>query len=171
MDIINEEKFKITNDTVAEWALAKIKEAQEERDRLLALVKEKEAELSEKKNSIENKYEQETGYLKFCLSEYMSTVPCKSTKTQDTYQLLTGKLIRKKPATEYTVDSEKLLTWLKQTGREDFIKVESKPIWGELKKLLTGDPETGIACIAETGEIVEGVEANLTESKFDVKLG
>lgn len=173
----NEEKdevlqgFTIDDDSKAEWALEKIKEATEERDRLLNLIKEKEAELAAKKAGITEKYERETGYLKGLLQQYMNTVECKSTKTQDTYQLLSGKLIRKKPTTEYKVDDEKLLAWLSDNGHEELIKTESKPRWGELKKLLTGDPESGLTMIEGTGELVDGVEAKLTEPKFDIKLG
>lgn len=163
--------FTIDDDSKAEWALEKIKEATDERDRLLNLVKEKEAELAAKKAGITDKYERETGYLKGLLQQYMETVECKSTKTQETYQLLSGKLIRSKPKTDYTVDDEKLLAWLKANYRIDLIKTESKPRWGELKKLLSGNPETGVVIIEETGEIVEGVEAKLTEPKFDIKLG
>lgn len=163
--------FKIREDSTAEWALGKIKEATEERDRLLDLVKEKEEELARKKAEIVDKYVQETSYLKHCLQEYMDTVKCKSTKTQDTYQLLSGKLIRKKPTTEYTVNSEELLAWLAESGRNDLIKTETSPRWGELKKLLTGDPETGAVMIEETGELVEGVKATATDPKFDIKLG
>ena len=165
------EAFAIENDSVAEWALGKIKEATEERDRLLSLVREKEDELAAKKTEIERKYDQDTGYLKICLQRYMGTVPCKVTKTQETYQLLSGKLIRKLPTTEYAVDKEKLLTWLKANKRDDLVKTEESPRWGDLKKLVTGDPNTGLVTIEDTGELVEGVEAKLSEPKFDIKLG
>ena len=171
MDEINESRFSISDDSTAEWALGKIKEATDDRDRLLLLVKEKEEALAEQKAAIVDKYVQETSFLKYCLEQYMATVKCKSTKTQDTYQLLSGKLVRSKPKTDYNVDDEKLLAWLSDNGHEELIKTESKPRWGELKKLLTGDPETGLAMIEGTGELVDGVEAKLTEPKFDIKLG
>lgn len=162
--------FVIENDSTAEWALGKIKEATAERDRLLSLVREKEDELEEKKHQIEDKFEKETSYLRYCLQRYMETVECKSTKTQDTYQLLSGKLIRKKPSVDFDVDKETLLAWLTENGRTDLVKVETSPRWGELKKLLTGDPETGAAMIETTGELVEGVKATMSEPKFDIKL-
>ena len=164
------ETFSITDDSVAEWALEKIKDATEERDRLLALVKEKEVELDEKKQAIMDKYERGTSFLMFKLKDYMETVKVKSTKTQDTYQLLSGKLVRKKAVLDYAVDSEKLLHWLEDNNRSDLIKVTRAPMWGELKKHLSGDLETGCVIMAESGEVIDGVQAVEKPESFDIKF-
>ena len=100
----------------------------------------------------------------------MQTVAVKSTKTQDTYQLLSGKLVRKRPSVTFEVDDAKLLEWLDSTNREDMIKTTRKPAWAEIKKLLTGDAETGLAVIEETGECVDGIKAVETPGSFDIKL-
>ena len=165
-----DERFTITDDSKAEWALGKIREAQEEHDRLMALVDEKEFQLKEQREEIEARYDRDTSYLKHLLEEYMQTVKCKSTKTQDTYQLLTGKLVRKRPSVTYEVDEPKLIVWLSQTGRADLIKTKCTPAWAEIKKLLTGDAETGLAVIEETGECVDGIKAVETPGGFDIKF-
>ena len=173
MDEINEqERFTITDDSKAEWAIGKIRDAAEEHDRLMALVEEKEQQLKEKRTEIESRFERETSYLRHLLEEYMQTVKVKSTKTQDTYQLLSGKLVRKHPTVNYEVDSDKLLDWLEKNGKADMIKVtvSTKPAWAEIKKLLVGDTETGLAVIESTGECVDGVKAVETPGSFDIKL-
>ena len=170
MDNISEERFSITDDSKAEWALEKIREAKEEHDRLIALVDEKEFTLKQQRDEIEARYDRDTSYLKHLLEEYMQTVAVKSTKTQDTYQLLSGKLVRKRPSVTFEVDDAKLLEWLDSTNREDMIKTTRKPAWAEIKKLLTGDAETGLAVIEETGECVDGIKAVETPGSFDIKL-
>lgn len=164
------DNFEITNDELAEWALGKIKEETEERDRLLALVDAKRQDLILQEQDIIDRCDKSTSFLRYKLQQYMGTVKCKSTKTQDSYQLLSGKLIRKKPSVDYKVDKDELVAWLMEHEYADLIKVDVYPMWGEVKKKLTGDPETGIVMISDTGEVVDGVSAALTEEKFDIKF-
>jgi hypothetical protein len=100
----------------------------------------------------------------------MNSVKCKSTKTQETYQLLSGKLVRKHAAIDYDVDSAKLAAWLQENGHTALVKTEVKPMWAEVKKLLNGDPTTGAVTLADTGELVEGITANQTAEKFSIKF-
>lgn len=171
-DEIEDEKkhFVIDDDKKAEWALGKIKEARDEHDRLMALVEQQQEELEAKRKAIDKRLERETSYLRQLLEWYMDRVKCKSTKTQDTYQLLSGKLVRKKPGIEYKVDSDLLSGWLKENGMADLVVVTEKPKWGEVKKKLQADEESGVVYAAETGEVVEGVTAVEKPAEFDIKF-
>lgn len=162
--------FEIDNDDKAEWALSKIREAQEEHDRLMALVDKQQAALDDRRAQIDRQLERDTEYLKYLLAAYMNSVKCKSTKTQDTYQLLSAKLVRKHAALDFDVDSTKLAAWLQQNGHTALVKTEVKPMWAEVKKLLSGDPTTGAVTLADTGELVEGITANQTAEKFSIKF-
>lgn len=162
--------FVIDDDSKAEWALGKIKEAQEEHDRLIALVDKQQLVLDDRRAQIDRQLERDTEYLKYLLSAYMNGVKCKSTKTQDTYQLLSGKLVRKHASVDYDVDSAKLAAWLQENGHTALVKTEVKPMWAEVKKLLNGDPTTGAVTLADTGEFVEGITANQTAEKFSIKF-
>lgn len=163
------EAFVIDSDAKAEWALEKIKLAQEERDRLLDLVKLKETEIAERKTKIEAAYESDTDYLKQLLAAYMQTVPTKNTKTQSTYKLLTGKLVMKKGGYEFERNEENLCEWLENNGYSNFVKTERKSAWGDLKKSLTVE-EDGTICVTETGEVVNGVTASRKPDEFDIKF-
>ena len=162
--------FTIDDDVKAEWALGKIREAQEERDRLLELVKQQKEILYKREQEICDRYEGDTNYLRYLLQQYMQTVKCKSSKTQDTYQLLSGKLVRKHAGYEIQRDDAALLRWLEDTGNLDLIQVKTAPKWGEIKRLLRADPETGIVTIADTGEFVDGLTAVQTPEAFDIKF-
>ena len=170
---MNEEEstgFIIDNDEKAEWAIRKIKEAQDEHDRLTSLIELELQKLDSRQNEIDQRLETDTAFLKGQLMAYMRGVKCKESKTQDSYQLLSGKLIRKKAALDYEVDPEALIKWLGENGREDLVQVTAKPKWGEFKKLLAGDVESGAVVIAGTGEAVDGVKATEKPESFSIKF-
>ena len=162
-------RWKITDDGCADWALEKIKAEKDELDRLTALAEQKIAELKEKVETAKRRYEQNTTFLTNMLERYFDTVEHKRTKTgTESYRLLNGQLVRKPSTAKMQPDDEKLVAWLRDNGRDDLIKVETKAAWGELKKQITIVGE--IAMIEETGEIVEGINIVDVPAAFSVKF-
>lgn len=164
MEQLNEEKFVIDNDKKADWALEQIKEKEEERDRLIDIAKEKIQDLNLQIEALEAKCNNETGYLKGLLAEYFNTVPHKETKTQETYQLLTGKLVYKKPSVKINHDDEKLIEWLSET---EYVETKQALKWGEYKKNLIVQGDDVID--TETGEVVEACSIEEVPASFEVK--
>lgn len=140
------EDFKVTDDKTADWALTKIHEAEDERDRLIALAEAQVEDLKTKIEDLKNKCENETGFLKSCLAMYFETVKPKETKTQKTYKLLSGTLVFKKPSVKINHDDEALLNYLSENDGEDFIKIKKSVDWAEFKKNLT---------ISDDGEVID----------------
>ena len=99
--MMEEEKWTIDSDEKAEWALKKIREETEERDRLMKLANAEQEKLTARIAEIDKAYEDGTSYLKYMLNQYFETVPHKSTKTTEKYALLSGTLVRKKGGIEY----------------------------------------------------------------------
>lgn len=161
------EVFVIDSDAKAEWALKKIRAAEEETDRLMALIVHEQMELEKKEKELMDKLEQDTGYLKHLLSEYMQTVKTKSTKTQSTYQLLSGKLVYKFPTMDYKRDEEKLLAWA-ESSQPELVKVKKSIDWAELKKKLVVTPSGAVATM--DGEVIEAIQAEEKPGKFEVKF-
>lgn len=159
--------FIIDNDNKAEWAINKIKEEQKERDRLIAVCEEKIQEYQEKIEKFKKQYENNTSYLISCLNQYFNTVEKKKTKTQETYQLPSGKLKLKYPSPEIKRDNEKLLKWLKNNKMTYFVDIKESPKWGELKKTIS---LAGDKYVTEDGEIVEGVTAVDRPPVFEVEV-
>lgn len=149
-------EFMIADDGCADWAIRKIKDEKQEYDRIRELGEQQIANIQEKIALTKRRYEQNTGYLTGKLVQFFSSVPHKKTKTRETYRLLSGNLVLKLGSIKATPDDEKLVPWLKANGYSEFVKVEEKAIWGELKKKLNFESET-MATVAETGEIIEGV--------------
>lgn len=160
-------EFKIDNDKKADWALNIIAEERKEVERLKELAKKQIEEIEMKIKYIEEKSERKTAFLKSCLAQYFETVPHKSTKTQETYKLLSGSLIFKLPKQNMVKDDTKLLEYLKENKMTEYIKTEEKPVWNEFKKTLS--IVDGKVVDTSTGEVVEAVKAEEVAGVFDVK--
>ena len=158
-------EFVIDTDQKAEWALKKVLEAKAEKERLTSLVNSELDLLKVKQAEIDRHYENETGYLMLKLNDYMKTVKCKETKTQATYELLSGKLVFKFAKAELKENPE-LLEWCKQNAPE-YVRTKEEVMWGELKKNLDVTAEGVI--IANTGEFVAGVDIQEKPGVFDIK--
>lgn len=163
------QRWSITDDGCADWALKKIKTERDELDRITALAEQEIARLKEQVERAKRRYEQNTAFLTSMLEQFFDTVEHKKTKTgTESYRLLHGQLVRKPGGFKPEPDHEKLVAWLRQNGYENLVKVEESARWGDLKKQITF---TGtIATITETGEIVEGVNVTETAPAFSVKF-
>ena len=161
--------FKIDSDSKAEWAVKRIKEAEREQNRLLALVDEERAELDVREKEILDNYAKKTDGLKALLEEYLRAQYAKEeareTNTQITYQLLSGKLVYKKSGLELKQNADVLVNWCKE-HLPDAVKVSYTPKWAEIKKNIK--VVGGVPVYAPTGEVVDGVEEAYVASKFNV---
>lgn len=154
------EGFVIDTDKKAEWALKRIRDAREDRDRMVDWYKAKTKEIIEQTDY-------ETMNLERMLAEYFQNVPHKKTKTQESYALPGGKLILKKQNPEYKRDEAKVIEWAKASGFDKFVKVEEKLAWADLKAetAVFGDH-----IVTEDGEIVPGVEVIERPDEFKVEV-
>ena len=148
------DSFRVTDDGSAAWCVRKIREAQEECDRMIMWYA---AQIERAKAKMNATVERMTAYLR----DYAEIVPMKETKTQKSYPIPGGKLIYKKASTKLEHDDEVLLKTLKDQGRTEYVKVitTEKVAWAELKKELT-----------ETGEIIDGVTQVEVPETFEVKV-
>ena len=164
----DEDGFKITDDAGAEWALRKIREAEDEEKRLTSLYTAELTRINAALLKITERTNSTRAYFNGLLRRYFETVPHTRTKAgTEQYKLLTGTLAMKPAAPKFVPDKERLLAWLEKNGREDLIKTERSPKWAEVKKGLTY--AAGCA-VDENGEIVDGVEAVVEEPVFTIKL-
>lgn len=162
-----ESTFMISNDKEADWAIEKIFDHESERDRLLQLVEAKEAELKEKRRQITESCENRTSYLKSMLRVFFEQQkPTSTTKTQSSYQLVSGKLVMKKQQPEYVRDEPAMIAWADENAA-DFVRVEKRINWADLKKKLTVNGEQAV--FADTGEIVPGICVVDRPDVFEVK--
>lgn len=164
------ERFTVDNDMKAEWVLNKIR-------RIRADQKKENDELTrqmqfykDQMDLVDKQADDEVAWFESMLAPYFAERKesgfTKSTKTQTTYKLPTGKLVLKHQAPEYERKDEDLLPWLK-ANRPDLVKVTESANWSELKKSVKINGEN---VVTEDGEVVPGVKVTEREDKFEVEV-
>jgi hypothetical protein len=159
-----QEDFLVDNDQKAEWALIKIKEIDSEYERLSNVCALQIDFYKSQQKQYEEKKSNDRCNLVSMLSQYFENVTSKETKTQATYKLPSGKLVKKLEKREFTHDPEKLLEVLANT---EFVEKKPSLKWGEFKKTLQ---IVGDHAVDESGEIVEGVTVAVKPASFDVEV-
>ena len=162
-----EERYHITSDGEADRWIERIQDARAEHDRFVAACAERIAEFEARIKAADDECVKEVAFALGVLREYFDTVPHKTTKTQESYSLPSGKLVFKRPAIAPRIDEQTLFDWVKGNA-PDYVQTTQKTKWGELKKLLSIVGE--VAMITETGGIVEGVNVTDEPAAFSVKF-
>jgi len=153
--------FQITDDSTAEWAVRKIKEAQGDTAKW-------QAHFAAQLASIKKANDATVEYMTGLLAHYFEAVPHKDSKTMSKYELPSATLVRKQQQPEYSRDDDILLDYLEKEGFTSLIKIKREPDWASLKKELTKSGDQAVSTI--TGEIVPGVTVIERPDKFDVQI-
>jgi len=159
-----EQGFAVENDSAAEWCLKKIREARAEQ---LKWQEHYKAQIQR----VNDETERTVAFFTAKLEDYFAQVPHKSTKTQESYSLPGGQLIRKAQQPKYSTDDAELIPWLKDNFLLDFVKVRTveSADWAALKKQLTISPD-GEHMMTADGEIVPGVSVEQRGDVFSIKM-
>ena len=170
--------FVVDSDKKAEWCLNKIRAAEVEKKNWKAFYDERYKQICREMDATIER-------MKFYLESYFRTVPHKRTKTQESYQLPSGKLVMKKVAYDFDTTDPAFLEWLKKNKMTEYIKVEESTRWGEFKKFLLKDedgnfermpdPDTKEGDpvwrpVTQDGEIVPGVVVSVKQNEFRVEV-
>ncbi len=161
-------RFTVDSDEKADWAVKKIGEEKAEFERLKELAELNISRLKERIEKEKEQFERRTAYLTGRLEEYFETVPKTSLNkaaTQESYKLLSGKLVRKYPSREIKYKDDELVEFLK-TSAPEYIKTVQKPMWADWKKTLK---ITDSGAVTADGEIVPCITVTTTPERFEVK--
>ena len=159
VEMYENDGYSIKDDRGAEYALKRIRETQAEVDKFREYYDLQIQKMQERADGIRGFY---LGHL----YKYFQSVPHKSTKTQESYELPSAKLVWKQQNPEYVRDDEKVITWLKNVEETGFIKVKESLDWAELKK--KSHVSDGVCVLNETGEVIPGIDVVERDAKFDV---
>jgi len=152
-----EQDVAILDDASAGMLMHRIKDANEEYDRMESWYKVQLKRMKEKRDAT-------IAWAKGCLRSYFDLVPKKATKTQQSYQMMSGKLVLKQPGPEFDVNDDVVIPWLKANGLEQYIKTKETVNWVELKKVVK---VAGTGVSTEDGEIVPGITVTEREPEFN----
>lgn len=157
-DISNNEKqkFVVDSDSKADWCCKIIKQEENEVLRLTKTIDEEIEMLKAKKDRLQEQLINKTSYLKSKLAQYFETVEKKELKTCFKYKLPSADLVFMKPSIQYERDNDKILSWLSEHNKFEYIKTNPTVDWAELKK-------------TEFFKDVDGITEVMTEAKFEVK--
>ena len=153
---VEKKEFIIDNDLKADWACKVIKQEEAEKDRLINVINEEINLLELKKEKLENQFLNNTGFLKCKLNDYFNSVDKKEMKTCLKYKLPSAELVFTKPKIKYERDNDKILSWLSENSKFEYIKTNPAVDWENLKK-------------ADFFSQVDGITETQTEAKFEVK--
>lgn len=156
-------RFTVDNDAKAEWCIEKIREKRAElkkwQDHYDALKKAQEDEINRTIAYFEH-------LLNCYFEQQLQAGVTKSTKTQTSYPLPSGKLVLKHQEPTYDRNAEQLLPWLK-ANHPELVKVKEEEDWANLKKLLVVD---GTQMVTEDAEIVPGISVITRPDVFKVEV-
>jgi len=157
LDDIQQEnqEFIIDSDSKADWACKVIRSEQAEAERLINAIDEEIAMLNEKKKYYAEQFENKTAYLKSKLQMYFRTVESRELKTCYKYKLPSAELVYMKPAVKYERDNDKILSWLTEHSKFEYIKTNPSVDWAELKK-------------ADFFKEIDGVTEVQTDAEFKI---
>lgn len=149
LEDITEEKqeFRIDSDAKADWALNIINKERKEVERLTKTIDEEIEMLKLKKQRIEEGLEGKISFLQSKLFDYFRTVESKELKTCYKYKLPSGELVYNKETVKYERDDDKIVDWLANHGKGDYIKHKLTVDWAELKKTEFVDEIDGVTKI------------------------
>ena len=156
------EEFTVTDDAAAQWCMKKIREAESDR----AMWK---AHYDAQMEKVNKAADESIAYFTAKLEEYFASVPHKATKTQESYTLPGGKLIRKKQQPKFETDDEALVPWLEENFMGQLVKVKKSADWAALKKVVTVTPD-GEHVVTDEGEIIPGVTVTQRPDVFKVEM-
>lgn len=156
------EEVIVLDDASAEYLLRRIKEANEQFERMKAWY----SHQLEKAKAI---CDRTVAWAENSLRGYFNMVPTKDTKTQKKYELPGGTLILKAQQPKFEVDDEKLVPWLKENGAAEYVNVKESANWEELKKQVQLAPD-GTGVVNADGEILPGITVEEREPVFQVKV-
>lgn len=165
------EKWSIQSDSDAEWLIAQVKEELKETDRFKNSLQEQIALLQEKLKKVKTEEQERLDRRNNHLIDYFESIDDSykiKQKTQEKYRLPSGEIIKKIPGPAFKRDGKKLLNWLKETGKEDYIEIKEQAMWNELKAITK---VVGDTVVTEDGEIVEGVELEFRPPTIEFKEG
>ena len=152
------ERFRITNDSQANWALRKIADARKKLARDQETAKAEIERIQQWLKMSESEAARTEERMTALLHEYYAPQFQTDPKTK-TYKLPSGKVQWRAQQPQFNRDDTALLAFLKSREMTDFIETKETPKWGELKKQIQVVGEHVVIKDGKMeGEIIDGVE-------------
>lgn len=175
------EEYEIKNASEADWAIEKIIEERHRRDCFIETAKAKIDKLKAQIEQETKRCDYATNFLTTKLAHYVehSDVPTKKTKTQESLNLPSGKVVIKFPKAKIVMAKDGAdVSKAKENkdfvneveGIDDkYIKTVKSVDWAKLKKDLTIDEESGTIIVKDTGECIDTLGVEIGAKSVEIK--
>lgn len=175
------EEYEIKNASEADWAIEKIIKERHRRDCFIETAKAKIDKLKAQIEQETKRCDYATNFLTTKLAHYVehSDVPTKKTKTQESLNLPSGKVIIKFPKAKIVMAKDGAdVSKAKENkdfvneveGIDDkYIKTVKSVDWAKLKKDLTIDEESGTIIVKDTGECIDTLGVEIGAKSVEIK--
>lgn len=161
------ESFTVTDDQQANWALRKIKQAQQKQEANNALALAEINKIEEWNKSENEKAQTDIDYFQGLLAGYALQKRNEDPKFKS-LKLPNGRIRFTKQQPQWKYDDETVLQALKDAELNDFIQVTETPKKADIKKVFNVVGDSVIN--PDTGEIIEGITIEEREDKFGVVI-
>lgn len=148
------ERYRIKDDTNANWAFRQLKEINDDLETIKAQKKEYDQQNEEWFNRESNKLNQNKEFFESLIEEYRLTKP------NGKINVPAGKTVVRHTK-KFDRDDDELLSYLKQNNLTEAIEFKEKVKWAELKKQLN---VYGDKAIDENGQVVPGITVSEVEN-------
>lgn len=167
-EVTETERFKLTNDQMANWALRKIAKIRSEREADEELAAAERARIDAWLIERQKQAQRNEEFFVGLLAAYFAPKHAENPKTK-TFKLPAGSVQFRAQQPSFTRDDSALVDWLKKNGLADFVETVENPKWGELKKELT--VAKGRAYLKSTGEEIPCVTVEERPEIVRVEVG
>jgi len=166
-EVVDEEpKFRIENLEQASWVFRKISVLKKRQEEIRELAEKEIERIRNWQEAETNKYQRSIEFFESLLQEYIFKERQKDPKFK-TVSTPYGKATLRKMPPKWNYDDEKLLTFLKQSGKQQFIRVKEEVNKAELKKVVK---VVGDVAVDENGEVIEGITIEEQPEKLIVEV-
>lgn len=166
-DMLVKPAFEITTKEQAVWALRKIAAVERARKEAQDAANAEVGRISRWLDDEELRANQARKHLDYLLEQYHRTQLAENPKAK-TIKLPHGTLRFRSQQPQFTRDDAVIKKWAAEDMPEVLVAQEPKLDWTRLKKALV--IQDGVAIIADTGELVPGVEVEVRPDKFTVEV-
>ena len=150
------ERFRITSDDQADWAVRKIAQARRDLAKAETLAEAEIARVTAWLDGQRKDAMRTVGFFEALLREHYLPRFASDPRLK-TIKLPAGRVQVRAQQPEFQRDEAALLAWLKKREMTEYIERIERPRWGELKQHVRVIDDLGLCIDAVTSEIVEGV--------------
>lgn len=164
---VQEDSFVVDDENKANWALRKIRQMKDRIDNNNALAQAEIDKIEHWNNEVNKQAQESIDYFTSLLTSYALNKKAEDPKFKS-LKLPNGRIGFRKSQPKWVYDNDKVIETLEKANLSDFIRVTKAPSKADIKKAfeIVGDKVVN----PDTGEVIEGIEIEPQDDKFNLAV-